>query len=346
MNIVFPELKNSHIQGALTLYQQYQSTGYTNPLYPTSPLTPITPIPAQDLADACTKLTSHAASAMIAGIDYSSRDVILACRDHLDMAPIPQEFSSISKNDLATPASSINQNGSTTPISSITKTPSTPTTPPTYSTFSGLAVLQRDQQIFLLADMAACKHPTHEQLIEIVEQTITSAQKILPQVPRAALLSFSTFGSGGKDDTITLMQSTLQHFQPLTKTTQDSIFQPQSQSNTNQTTQNPSPTFFIDGEMQLDAALNPAIATKKSSEWTTHTPSNDTNFSPVAGQANVLIAPDLNSGNLLYKAFEQIGGFHAAGPILQGFAYPVSDLSRGSTPWDIFLTICALTLLA
>lgn len=95
--------------------------------------------------------------------------------------------------------------------------------------------------------------------------------------------------------------------------------------------------------MQLDAALNPAIATKKSSEWTTHTPSNDTNFSHVAGQANVLIAPDLNSGNILYKSFEQLAGFTVAGPILQGFNFPVSDLSRGSTVTDVLLTIETMT---
>lgn len=59
----------------------------------------------------------------------------------------------------------------------------------------------------------------------------------------------------------------------------------------------------------------------------------------VAGQANVLIAPDLNSGNLIYKTFEQIAAFTVAGPILQGFNYPVSDLSRGSTAADVALTI-------
>ena len=167
---------------------------------------------------------------------------------------------------------------------------------------------EKGDQLYLLADMAACKHPTEDQLLEIITQTIESAAKILPEPPRIALLSFSTAGSGGRDDTITLLQNTLARFQNL--------------------------NFAIDGEMQLDAAVNPTVAAKKFPN------------SPVAGQANVLIAPDLNSGNLLYKAFEQIGGFHAAGPILQGFAYPVSDLSRGSTPWDIFLTICALTLLA
>lgn len=186
-----------------------------------------------------------------------------------------------------------------------------------YSTFSGLAVMQQADdikktsgpaKIYLLADMAACKHPTKEQLLEITLQTYHSAQKILTEPPRIALLSFSTFGSGGHDETITLLQdvkNTIRSFE----------------------------IECIDGEMQLDAAVNPRVAQKKSPD------------SPVAGQANVLIAPDLNSGNLLYKAFEQIAGYTVAGPILQGFAFPVSDLSRGSNQEDVVLTLNALSKL-
>ena len=79
--------------------------------------------------------------------------------------------------------------------------------------------------------------------------------------------------------------------------------------------------------MQLDAAINPAISAKKF-------PS-----SQVAGKANILITPDLNSGNILYKSLERFGGFTCAGPIIQGFAMPLADLSRGSTLEDITLTI-------
>ena len=79
--------------------------------------------------------------------------------------------------------------------------------------------------------------------------------------------------------------------------------------------------------MQLDAAINPQVANKK-------TPN-----SPLKGQANVLIVPDLNSGNILYKSLEQFAGFTIAGPIIQGFNIPLADLSRGSTIEDTILTI-------
>lgn len=93
-------------------------------------------------------------------------------------------------------------------------------------------------------------------------------------------------------------------------------------------------SLLIDGEMQLDTAIDPAVGTKKFPG------------SLVAGEANVLIAPDLNSGNLLYKAFERLGGYTVAGPILQGFNFPVSDLSRGSTVADVVLTIETMVKLA
>ena len=261
MRIVFPEYNNPITQEALAIFKD-----------PTRPVTgprfvkpeDITAVPAKTLDEACHMLTKKSADAMIVGLDYTSRDVILACREHLGMATNPH-------------------------------------TDQTYDTFSGMAVMQRDEARYILADMAACKHPTKEQLVEIVWQTYTSALKLLSDQPRIALLSFSTFGSGGDDPTITLMRDVLAEFK-------DS-------------------GLMIDGEMQLDAAINPMIGYKKA-------PS-----SLVAGQANVLIAPDLNSGNLIYKTFEQIAAFTVAGPILQGFNYPVSDLSRGSTAADVALTI-------
>ena len=87
------------------------------------------------------------------------------------------------------------------------------------------------------------------------------------------------------------------------------------------------PDYIIDGEMQLDAAIDPAVSAKKFPA------------SAVKGQANVLITPDLNSGNILYKALERFAGFTVAGPIIQGFQIPLADLSRGSTADDIKLTI-------
>lgn len=283
MKIVFPELSHPNIQQALALYETKR------PSQPNLP--PLSAFPAPNLSSACALVKAHEADALIAGIEYSSRDVILACRDAFGMQALPAEFAPLFSD--------------------------VPVFPKTYSTFSGLAVMQSpalspdkspsDPKTYLLADMAACKHPTSTQFLEIILQTIQSAQTILTETPHIALLSFSTQGSGGHDETITSIQNIVQLFHTEA--------------------QNIHSEFYLDGEMQLDAAINPLIGAKKFPD------------SPVAGQANVLIAPDLNSGNLLYKAFEQIGQYTVAGPILQGFAYPVSDLSRGSTPQDILLTI-------
>ena len=82
--------------------------------------------------------------------------------------------------------------------------------------------------------------------------------------------------------------------------------------------------------MQLDAAVSPTISAKKFPT------------SQIKGEANILITPDLNSGNIFYKSLEQFGGFTIAGPIIQGFTIPLADLSRGSTVNDIILTINVL----
>ena len=204
------------------------------------------------------------ADSMIAGIDYTSRDVILACRDNIGMRS---------------------------------------------RTFSASFVMDLpDERVFTLADCAACKNPTAEQLVDIVLQTVDETHsKISNEPPRVAMLSFSTLGSGGKDPSIEKMHDAI------------SIIKKQR------------PELSIEGEMQLDAAINPSIGAKKSPG------------SKVAGKANILICPDLNSGNILYKSMEQFGGAHAYGPILQGFRAPISDLSRGSTTEDV-LGVIAITV--
>jgi phosphate acetyltransferase len=200
-------------------------------------------------------VASGQADAIVAGADFTSRDVILAVRDGI---------------------------GAQGP------------------TFSACFVIELPNgEVYTVADCAACKNPTAEQLKDIVLQTVETHRAISNDEPRVAMLSFSTLGSGGKDPSFDKIRQAIE----LVKEA--------------------SPTLAIDGEMQLDAAVNLEIGKKKAPD------------SKVAGRANILVVPDLNSGNILYKSMEQFAGGHAYGPILQGFNAPVSDLSRGSTVQDV-----------
>lgn len=218
-------------------------------------------VSCEDLETACLAVKEGIADAMIAGINYTSRDIILACKNIIGVKD---------------------------------------------ATFSASFLFEKDGQKYVLGDAAACKNPTAEQLYDIVLQTYSTAKLLLDETPRVAMLSFSTFGSGGHDPSIERIQNVVKRVQK------------------------DHPDLLIDGEMQLDAAVNSEVASKKAPG------------SKVAGRANVLIVPDLNSGNILYKSLEQFGGFVAAGPILQGFNAPISDLSRGSTAEDIKLVIQAI----
>lgn len=154
-----------------------------------------------------------------------------------------------------------------------------------------------EQGLLLFADCGMNIQPNAEQLAAIAVASADSAAS-LGWEPRVAMLSYSTKGSAG-GDSVELVTQALQ----LVKTER--------------------PDILIDGELQLDTAIVPAIGQKKSPD------------SPVAGQANVLVFPDLDSGNIAYKLAEHLAGGHAYGPILQGFAQPISDLSRGSSVDDV-----------
>jgi phosphate acetyltransferase len=153
----------------------------------------------------------------------------------------------------------------------------------------------------VFSDCAMNPDPTAAQLAAIAVAAAGSFRLLLDADPVVALLSFSTLGSA--------------HHRALDKIIAAKKIAKEK-----------SPSLDIDGELQLDAALLPSVSEKKA-------PS-----SSVAGRANVLIFPDLNSGNIGYKIAERLAGARAFGPFIQGLAKPVSDLSRGCTTDDIIDT--------
>lgn len=160
--------------------------------------------------------------------------------------------------------------------------------------------------LMIFADCATIPDPTAEQLAEITVASAVSCKTLLQCEPLVAMLSFSTKGSASH---------------PMTEKVIEAV----------KCVKDTAPHLKVDGEMQLDAAIIPSIAEQKAPD------------SLVAGKANTLIFPDLQSGNIGYKIAQRFAGANAYGPFLQGFAKPVSDLSRGASLEDIINT-CAVTL--
>lgn len=157
----------------------------------------------------------------------------------------------------------------------------------------------------ILSDCGVLMHPNEEELYQIACQSVETYKALGFNDPKVAFLSFSTKGSA-KDDSIDVVRKAYEKFKKT--------------------------GIECDGELQFDSAMVERVAKQKCPN------------SPLKGNANILIFPDLNSGNICYKAMQYMGGVNAIGPILQGLNRPVNDLSRGCTFVNI-VTATAVTVL-
>ncbi len=171
-------------------------------------------------------------------------------------------------------------------------------TAPGSSRISGAFVMQRDDERYIFADAAINIDIDAQTMAEIAIQSANTA-KVFGIDPKVAMLSFSTKGSAKAPQVDKVAEATL-----LAKKA--------------------APELAIDGELQFDAAFVESVAAAKAPE------------SEVAGHANVFVFPDLQSGNIGYKIAQRLGGFEAIGPVLQGLAKPISDLSRGANEEDVY----------
>lgn len=172
---------------------------------------------------------------------------------------------------------------------------------------SSAMIMAWSDKAMIFSDCAVNIDPTAEQLVDIAIASAENAEALLELTPRVAMLSFSTHGSAAHDTSKKVAEATAK-------------------------IKEKNPQLIIDGEIQLDAAIHPPTAKLKIPA------------SPIKGDANVLIFPNLSAGNIGYKLVERLANAKAIGPILQGINYPMNDLSRGASIDDI-VNMCAITSL-
>lgn len=166
------------------------------------------------------------------------------------------------------------------------------------SSFYMVPVNGSPEDVLTFTDAAVVPTPTSEQLAEIAQAACRARRLIVGDEPRVAFLSYSTLGSAD-GDSVRAVREALREFRDR------------------------EPDVICDGELQVDAALVPEVARRKAPG------------SKLAGRANVLVFPNLDSGNIGYKLVQRLAGSHALGPVLQGLAGPLNDLSRGASAEDI-----------
>ncbi|NOD86110.1 phosphate acetyltransferase [Ruegeria sp. HKCCD6119] len=168
---------------------------------------------------------------------------------------------------------------------------------------------QPGARAMLYSDCGLVIDPSPDELSEIAVASARSARALLRVDPKIAMLSFSTKGSAKHPDVDKVIEAT-------------------------ETLRQSSPDLEVDGELQFDAAFVPSVGDRKSPG------------SSVAGQANVMIFPNLDAGNIGYKITQRLGGYTAIGPVLQGLARPANDLSRGCSAEDVTQMIAVTALQA